>query len=586
MEFIAAFVHSLFRCPGVEAWASWLISEAIWPWLHLLLGLTILALALAVPRLWDLIKRVSGRSWVELFVIALLALAVRLWISPTCPQVYFDEICYGELADELRSGGQYLVHLEYPQRQHIMPFLPAWPFVLALLGQAIPVTPNSLAGMGLTIGCCVPPLGYLFAWLGSRRRSVALCLGLLLVFWPLHLRLSGCTALENGSLALFLVWGSCLWLWLESGSRRWLFLLICAGAWFANWRMENGIVVAPLFLVLVFCFYRETRPLLLNWRFFAAILVVLVLAWPGFLCDVYGIEHAFYLTDNTSVANSSHLWERMGANWAFWVVDEFHPLLLTALALLGCLLGARNRQTVLWLAFFLLLNVFYGFIPTADFSLLFTNDSWRNSAFPGLGLLVLAALGWAALWDGSEHLTRRWQVVLLAIIALGVVSQPWSKERYIASRHTWINEFDLVRCVGQRLPEQSYMFFAGDNKRGEGDSMYIRMWNRASMVQCLWYVLPESAFMYGEKSACPVLLSSSDSWLNDRKRVFLGFVGNDYEPFDYYRLRWLQDYYVLRLVAGQAEPYRRETFNIYEIDGLSERGRRWVEKARAQEKAK
>ncbi|MBQ7567803.1 hypothetical protein IJT17_03265, partial [bacterium] len=408
------------------------------------------------------------------------------------------------------------------------------------------------------------------------RRSFAAALAVLVAAWPLHLRLSACSALENGSFLLFLLLALFLLIWRDTRDNRWLWSSACVWVWFANWRMENLAIITGVLLLSLSIEYGRVWKW---WRvadFYAVGALAVLLAWPGLLCDVYGIHSHFYLTDSTSVHNSAFLGSKMAANWLFWVNNHFHPVFYTLLAAVSVFLAWNRFYMLAWLAWFVVLNVFYGFIPTADFELLYTCDSWRNSLFPTWGMLVLAADGFAMIYHRLSLRGKGWTVLWIAAFLLGVAVQPWAKYSYIAQRNTWIREFQLAERIGRRLPENADLLLSGSALRTMGNSLYIKIWDRGSSAQWHWYVLPDSAIIHAPGEPFPELLRATRTWKNDGRRIFLCISGSQKSSWDSYRWRWFNKYYDLRLLDGEAVPYEGDYITLYEIDGLTEAAERWI----------
>ena len=135
MESIGSCVDRLFAVPGVNNLTCFLIREGIGPFLHILALLTLLSAAVLAPRVWLLLRQAPRSVWYDIAGLTALGFFLRWWLSPRCPQVFFDEVCYVQLADSLRACGRYCVEYEFPKREVIVPFLPAWPYWLSWLGR-------------------------------------------------------------------------------------------------------------------------------------------------------------------------------------------------------------------------------------------------------------------------------------------------------------------------------------------------------------------------------------------------------------------------------------------------------------------
>lgn len=527
MEYVSAAAEFFFN-PAAEGTVRILLSAYIWPYFNLLALGTFLLLIGAGTHVRMQLRNIPGGLYWDLIVLTAGGVLWRWFISPRYPQVYFDEINYIDLAGSLRACGRYCLYYGTPLREHLAPFLPAWPFMLSWLGK-IGAWNAQLQGAVCLLGASLTvPLSYAAAWRLRPQRLFCTALSALVACWPVHLRISGCSALENGSFVLFLLFLCCLLIWRDTQERYWLWLAGCVWVWMTCWRMENPVIALVLLITLSIADSRW-RNLWTSREFCRTAVLSAVLAWPGWLCDLYGVHTHFYLTDSASVQLAAHWRLRVAGNCLFWLNDSAHPLLVTFLAAFSLHWARTCRQICSWTVWFILLNLFYAFIPTADFALRYTCDSWRNSLFPAWGLLVLAAMGLAHIYE--MLLTRGKGMAAAAVVctAAALLLQPLAKYGFIHQSNQLIREFQIADQIGRQIPERSLCCLLLQSDRWGGNISYQHMWAWASGRSWRCFAADEHSFG-SSLQPIPDLLSAIEQCRQRGERVYLCLISNNDSP--------------------------------------------------------
>ncbi len=578
MQLIYRWTHALVADPVMKNRIDDFIIQATAPFLVALLVLTLL---MWLPRLRELGRLLQGVPRWALYCLGALCLggaSLRLLWAPHGPQVFFDEINFLEIARGLAKDGDFLLPLRPTDDRVLIPIPTAWSFLLSLvfLVTGAQIEAATAVALGMAIGSLA--LAFLVGWLLFRRPAPALFLAFLLAVLPIHLRMSGSLALENGSFFFLLLTWTAMLAWQEQRRPVWLYCAGTAAAWCVNWRMENPFAVLPVLLLTSLVLDSQTFRLLREKHFYLALLGVTVFSLPGLACYVQGTGQGYYLFYGTEADRQAQVAMNVKNNLVYWVDGLIHPVELTVLALVGALGWRPWRKPLAWVLWFALLQLFYSQVPSADFGLHHTLDSWRNALQPALGLLVLAAGGLETLRGLLAPRVPR--PVLAAVLLLALVpplSFPLRYSDFVHSRHVWQQEYSLMREVGSRLPDGARVVADGRPEHLRSTELHLAELSYATGLDCGLVMVTREAFARPGVGAPPAFLLNADEWLDSGHRTFLYYYGIKGSPWDYRRRDWLYELLDMRLVAGSADPVSGCSFTLYEVDGLTRNGQHWLD---------
>lgn len=533
---------------------------------------------------WSSTARFPARGWWGALAIVLLSVGLALGVSPHNPQVFFDEINIYDLARNLSEIARFVVVPQFEAGPKVVPIPPAWPYVLSLgfLWRGGEYSVISL--LSLVFGIAAPVAAFWCGWSMFGRVRAALLLGVLVSVLPIHLRVAGSGALENGSLTLLIVFTACLYRWRDSHDGFWIWSASLVAAWLMNWRMENPVVILPSLLVALGVSDSRFLRLAREWRFYAGVFLALLLASPGLVCDVYGMARHYYLFYNNAEVLQTQVAENCVHNWLYWLENNIHPLWITVAALVGVVFWKPWREGLAWFSWFLLLVFFYSRIPSADFSLLSTIDSWRNALHPAWALLVVVAGGVTALEVQLEAYcggNGRWPLLLRRPLTLFVVGcclfTPWCFRGFVTSDSVFIREFNFIRDCSLRMPENANLLFDGppalamyaENRERSLEYASGRVWRIVNIF--------EENFQFPGVGASPQLLRDVATWNGNGSRIFLYYLSVNNDSWNVRRRDWLDSMFDMRLVAGVGHAHSHTSMELYEIDSISVLGKEWLE---------
>lgn len=565
--------------PGLGEFLAWFITEVSEPWLMVLLLLTLGALLLGRKPWTGLLKEIPWSAYGGLGLIVVFGAVLRIYWVEHIPQVFLDEMNFWELGRSMAERGLYIVAREFEPADTMRPIPPAWSYVLALAFRAFGCSYAVVSKLSLAISVVTLPAAFLLGWQLFGKPYGAWCFTLLWAVLPIHLRVSASSALENGSLLLLLLFFLAALAWRRQQEDYWLYLGGFWAAWLMNWRMENPFVILPLAFVVLLIWDRQYWGLIKNIALYRAVFGALILGLPGIFADVCGVLQDYYLFYNSFEVAAAQVSDNTQNNWIYWIQNLIHPSELSYMAVAGLVLWRPRRQAIAWLVWFLGLNLFYMRIPSADFAVVNTIDSWRNALNPILGLLVLVSGFADSLMDWLRARQRLLACGIYAVFVLILATCPWRFAGFIKGQHVWMSEFALMQQIGARLPEKSHLLIdAWPEALGDRELRAVAL-KYASGHKWATVVLDDASFYRPGESACPQILQDIAHWRapGNPDRVFLYYFGQQNNSWDFYRMQWYGDLMELRVVAGVASPEYRNSLTLYEICGLKKAGKDWVE---------
>jgi hypothetical protein len=558
-------VDTLSHNPDALDMVRVFLINAYVPAMLALASLTAAAVLIARRPLLARLGAVPLRSWLALFLILNGALALRLFWVPQMPQVYGDEVSFLDTADHMaRSGLNELSTVDAPPGDFFHQCPAAWQFLISRCYQVTGVHPGVAFTLAGTISTASVGLLFLvlFEMSGGRAR-VGLWGALFLAVLPVHLRLSGSSALETPSLFFLLATLYALHVWSASGERSALVLAGCLFGWFANIRMENSFALGPLLLAYVLV-VRPGRPTDRTGLVVAAAIGAFF-SLPAMLADFYGVATHFYFFYQPPEVTQAQIESNWAGNFPYWFDDGFHPLLVTLLALVGLaaafLRRSARRVTLFWAVWTLALVIFYTLNPSCDFALHHTLDSWRTALHPALGLLVLAAFGADALVGvlGSRPARGVTTAALLLLACL----VPFSFRDFIQGRHLWMRQWEAMVAMRSHLPPDAFLLIYDHSTALSPQSPGLAYEVAATTgVAPHFFIFPDNLDPAREK---PQIVRDVQAWKVEKRKLFLYHLdaGTVQDAHD---LSVMQDLFHLQPVAGTSLRLNHACFSLWRIE--------------------
>lgn len=372
------------------------------------------------------------RAVAALFVVALI---LRLWLSPRAHQVYFDEFEHLDVASNLARGGA-LARTLVGGRADVTILTPTlWPGGWhLLLGGALRLTgfvEGSAFALNALLGALTVPLLAFAGALLLRDRKAGLLGAALLCAQPVHLQYSGAgDTTIAGILSLVLVL-ACAGFHLERGDARSYWLLLAGLAWAPHARVENALL-----LPLAFVFPRQAkfRPLALG-ALSLSLFPVAALLWRNRAAAVPGFADSAW-------AMLAHAARNAPVNFGY-LLDPRAGLFLIALAGWALARAGRERREARLLAalsgaYFLLYSAYHlGRFPESSQS--------RYALAVIVPLLPLAGLGLSKLPAPAL-------AVLLGLFGLSARAGYTAQSSPLLAR-----EEAFLRAAATLLPEDAFV---------------------------------------------------------------------------------------------------------------------------------
>jgi 4-amino-4-deoxy-L-arabinose transferase-like glycosyltransferase len=348
----------------------------------------------------------SRKTWVFLFLIFLISLGMRFFITVPHHEIYIDETWHEEAAMNFLHTGDFGDY-----RKSI-----AWPFMLAIFYKLFgfnyfySIFLSSLFG-SLTIF----PIYFLARDL-SREKFYSFLAPIILTLSPVHIFWSA-TAETNVVSLFFIVFS----FWVALQLRKeinfpFLLLSISLFTWTAQVRGENYFFLIAFLLFLT----------IYNWRFwwsrnFVLLLIPIILAWGNFV-------QIFSFTFSRNWPENDSLGKVLGMN-NFSVINlwnntlKFIPEFIFSLPLLGIIFGLAG----FWVLFYRKKKYFYFFLALFLSLWIIYFSAWLETLggrtrfyLPFLPLFSILAV-WGFAWFGVKM--KRTQILVLAIfLALAILN--------------------------------------------------------------------------------------------------------------------------------------------------------------------
>lgn len=544
------------------------------PAMAALLTLTACALLMARAPLRARLGAVPLRAWLWALVIFNIALTLRLFWVPHMPQVFFDEISFLNTSDNMaRTDLNLLSTTSDTNGLFFHPCPAGWQFLISRVWQIVGTRPEVAFALASTISALSVLLIFLVLFEMTGRARVGLWGALFLAVLPVHLRLSGSSALETPSVFFLLATLYAMRVWRATGARSALLLTATMFAWFANTRMENTFALGPL--LLLYMLVQRPRERGNRWDAAATIgcaLIAGVFSVPALLADAYGVATRFYFFYQPQALTQAQIASNWRGNIPYWFDNGFHPALLTALALGGAFSIFRpsrhRRDVIFWMVWTGSLVAFYSMNPSCDFSLRHTLDSWRTAMHPALGIIMLAAIGARLLIDAAGRPWLRRTITLTLILAAGVT--PWLFSDFIASRHMWMLQWDAMTRMREALSPSDILLVREPNPLLAPDRNGLAYeLTLTTGVAPRFFVCPDAETL-AESPELPEILRSIEAWKVEKRRVFLYHLDAG-RVEDAHALGEMQSLLDLDPAGGLSMRATHASFSLWRVQGVAQR---------------
>ena len=542
------------------------------PTMGALAALTAAALVVARRPIVERLRSISPRALTWALVLFNVALALRLVLVVHMPQVYFDEISFLDTSENMARHDLNLLTPGDPSSDMIFHPCPAgWQYMISRAYRIFGVHPDVAFTLASLLSSLSVPLLFLVLREATGRSRVGLWGALFLAVLPVHLRLSGSSALETPSVFFLLATLYATLVWSATRARSALLLAATLFAWFANMRMENSFALGPLLALYAALHWpADTRGSAERRTAAGCALVALFFSMPALLADAYGIVTRFYFFYQPPKITQLQVASNWQGNIPYWLDNRFHPAMLTMLAATGLCLGlarpATRREAGFWGTWTAGLVVFYTLNPSCDFALRHTLDSWRTAIHPALGVIVLAALGTQALIDAATSRTLRAAVGVVTVTT--ALATPWLFEDFLSMRNMWMLQWEALIRMRQEMPPDAYLLIY-DHSTALGPSSPGMAYEIGvtTGVTPHFFVFPDD-WRPGNVSATPQIARDVEQWKVEKRKMFLYHLdaGRVQDAHDLALMRSLLD---LRPVAGVSMRSNHATFSLWRIEGAA-----------------
>ncbi|MCX6759183.1 MAG: glycosyltransferase family 39 protein [Candidatus Nealsonbacteria bacterium] len=346
-------------------------------------------------------KKIKRKTWIILFLIFFLALALRLFLIPHFLRTFYDEAWHIGAAERLVESN-FLDQGNYAKGV-------GWPFILAIFFKLFGVSNWTALYTSSVFGALTIFNIFLIGFSFFKKEKIALWSAFLFSIIPLHVIWSGSSIANISSIffATFALFISSLYF--RNKTLPLFCLSLISLAFAAQFRQENYIYFLIFFIgLLIFknfsfrkikftkldCFRKKNLIIYILLFLLIGIFVlpsfIQVLDFQLFTNWAQRESGGKLLTQNWSVPNLIY-------NFSTWGKDiftnKYHPLVFSFLFILGIIyLFKRERQKLLFLLiwFFSLFFIYFCSWPTLGWESRFLLSFYPiTSIFAGVGIYII-----------------------------------------------------------------------------------------------------------------------------------------------------------------------------------------------------
>lgn len=319
-----------------------IMHNAIYPVILLNFILLIILIYWNWGYIWEYLRKINLYSWIFLLAFVVIAVLIRLYVSPIQHIMYNDEAMYMQAGKEIMQFGS---QGDYPKSI-------GWPFILSIVFRIFGLSNITAIYASVFFGAMTIFALFLLAFIITRNQPVSLAASFMFSLFAGHIRWS--TTAETSMASLFFMILSMFFALLcFKHKKQPLLWLAAAGIAFAvQFRPEN------IFLLFIFLRgYMLYHPVKNTKRLFLPFILILVIILPNFVQvlsfqtsqdwleqesggEISGPSFGFSNLANNSLNYGMYLFN-----------NEFQPYLFTLLMLIGLIYGLfKNRKDTLILA--------------------------------------------------------------------------------------------------------------------------------------------------------------------------------------------------------------------------------------------
>jgi len=313
-------------------------------------------------------KPIKKKTWIMLIAIFMLALVLRMFITPHTHRVFFDEDIYLDIGKEILTHWSASL-CNYGNNQEcydptFMKWPNGYPFLLIIPYSIFGVSRAVAFKFVALIGSLTVILSFFIAYLLSKKDEVGLYSALIFALIPVHIMWSGTTASEP-SFVFFM--SLTVFAFLLTRSKSWyVYFFAISSLSYAIQIRSEGMILLPIigFLLLLF---DETKERVNNRNFVIAWSLLFFLITPYLIHTIHAAKVDPWGSSEGKFG-LKYMKRNIPENTIFWIKGYptiEHPWLYTTFAFIGLIyLFMKQRKTCFFLlfwffTFFMLYGIFY-----------------------------------------------------------------------------------------------------------------------------------------------------------------------------------------------------------------------------------
>ena len=331
-------------------------------------SLMIVSLILSLKEIRKIFNSIQKKTWIFIFLIFLLGLTLRIFLTPHTHRLFFDESIYMDIGKEILTHQQACLCNYGNQREcyecELMKWPNAYPFTLAVAFLFFGVNEKVAFNLVVLLGSLSIILVALIAYLLSKKERIALYSALLFALIPIHIMWSG-TVAPDPVFVFYTLLTILAFLFMKESDKLSVSVFAMSCLAFAVQMRAEGMILIPLVAILFIILSKNLKKKILDPKFFLSLLI--------FILIIPSSIHVYHASKTDTWGSSGKKFsleyakENVPVNAFFWVMGYKtieHPILYTLFALLGILWLIKEKRIFLSLlawffTFFFLYASFY-----------------------------------------------------------------------------------------------------------------------------------------------------------------------------------------------------------------------------------
>ncbi len=390
-------------------------------------------------------------------LIFLIAFIFRAYAVPGMHHVYYDEVTYFNIAENIYYHGSPVKtamgdknHIDIPQ-SFLRPN--GYPYVLSFALKLFGDSEETAFHLNVFLGALSVVLIFWIAYLIFGNLNIAFWSSIIFNFLPAHLKYSTSGNADVTALSFILISLLLVLLYLNKRSILLLYFSIPMVAYSAYVKPEN-IVLYPLFFILLFFLYRTNKITKED--------LILSVCWLGALIAPLAAKIPFMISGEQENAGGAfvslkHLVKNIVLNVGYLFDFRFHSMVSTIFFIIGGV-SLFIREKKKWLCLFCWFLIFF-FLTSSYFlgmySLLYSTDSDRHFLTAAVSFSILSGYGVHIFLEKK----RKKVVFAVIILTLLIVNSIFATERivnYTLQRDVY-KEYRYIKESAKRIPNDKYV---------------------------------------------------------------------------------------------------------------------------------